>query len=434
MVPYILPSLKGKYNHGGVAGTGLDTETGEAFTDKNGRLLLTRLLEHFKARLIEDYRTRGKLLPSELNRSTVARRRIQQEKRAFLHEPLSQIMATLPFNPTSTAHVAWPAFDEEARLLSPPPGFDYLNAHVDILDFDMNILQADGSIRPYVRIPPVFKDMVAIPRAPSYIPSVHEFEKEVRVFQPVHDGDPGSKLSAIEKRDIVRFLQHNTEFKRGSIHCTDTRGRYIDFDEIDAKFDLCPVKWKAMDLSYPTNRQSYAGLPGFIQKIKFSASGSNVTGEGFTTRSDKERSSSYVQFTDSTSHATVPKRGSESLIGVVRFFLSLDVTGLDRYGLDIPESVAERYLVLAYVDRFLVEETSDGFLLRISETNTRAVENSGRGSGSLVEFINAIDITDMVGFLKCNDQNYVIWKDGCWTSNGRDMVIRQALYDMKNKT
>ncbi|RPA71707.1 hypothetical protein BJ508DRAFT_335767 [Ascobolus immersus RN42] len=467
LVPYILPPLKGSHSRGGVAGMGLDTADGEGYCDRStGRLQINKIFRYFKARLIEDYKLRQKTLPWELNRATTGTKTLNREHRAFQHDPLSLSLGTLPVYPQ---HPIFTGLDASAlfpgpmdgrgtsvgldgqHLLSPPPNFDIEQFSASMLDFDLHTLQPDGTFRPFARLPRdghTGRRPPIIPAAPDHIPSLSEFDKEVRVYQPVRTGVAGSELTDREKQHVLRFL-HSDECRDRfpatllfDAAATAARRPY-SFDQLDERFDLCPIKWKAMDITYPSSRQSYAGVHGFVNRTSIHAFGSAERGEGFTTRSDRERSAAYVHYLDTANKGTggTPVRNKDSNIGIVRFFLTLETGRLLSASVDHDPAAAEQsenpnanthvvgeqqHIVLAYIDRLFIEETSDRFLLRVSADGTRRMENRDPVFDGSHFFIPAVNICELVGFLKCNNREYVVWKDGCWTTEGRDEIIQDA--------
>lgn len=403
-----------QYFLGGIRGTGLDTPSGDVFCSRNdGRLLLVRLFGFFRHRLELYYKAMGVLLPSLMPADTAnERRRKAAAVASFCNAPLVDAFATLR------------AVDGRGRM---EPVLPLLR----MVDFDMELRMDDGNPRPFHR---VVRDNIqrgnALIRDPDpdrFIPGFGmALAKEVRFFEPVED----LPLHRYEITMLRLFLREGHYLPE-----------HIDADRFDINV-LAPMKWKAMTIEYPMDRESYAGLDGFTNTTRISAGvprgmrdleglERDIIG-GVPIRSDKTRASSFVQLCsiDDMDAGEVPVRGGRSIVGRVRFFLSLESPLDPNVWEDAADNDGERErrderLLFAFIDRIPVEETSDGFLVRIRRNQRRQQMNQSF-------FVEAIRVHCLVGILKRIQENYVIWKDGCWTTAGRNRVLRGAFERMND--
>ncbi|RPA71110.1 hypothetical protein BJ508DRAFT_315910, partial [Ascobolus immersus RN42] len=143
----------------------------------------------------------------------------------------------------------------------------------------------------------------------------------------------------------------------------------------------------------------------------------------------------FVHVADDHGHdqnvADVPTRNGQSLLGEAQFFLSIEnplkvlADGYDEDQdpeiQDPDNPIRDDRLLLAYVSKHMIEETHDGLLLRFSRDQYRARNQADQR----LSFIHAIAITSLVGILYKNRVGYFTWKDGCWTTHGRDQVIQR---------
>ncbi|RPA74733.1 hypothetical protein BJ508DRAFT_332803 [Ascobolus immersus RN42] len=442
MVPYLLPVVEDRIT--GVRGIGLDTPIREGidgFCDsRDGKLLLVRLLAYFKHRVKEKYRTQGLLLPHELpvytnahvegrlrgghgrvplhvSRSAIRKRAAATRK--FVHTPLSEIFARLP-------HIRGREY--VGRLLHPPIGYDPRNFRIDQLDFENALQLDDGNPRPIHRILRQVQGgrvrrLIRDPNPGGILALAnHRYAKEISFHQGPMRGDVAI-LSDIEVGRLFVFLRERHLLPRNLEHLY---GRLHDpAVYIPLIRRLLPEKWKAMKISYPSDRQSYAGMDGFARHV-------TITGKP-NQRGDKTRSSANIQFVhvaDDHGHdqnvADVPTRNGQSLLGEAQFFLSIEnplkvlADGYDEDQdpeiQDPDNPIRDDRLLLAYVSKHMIEETHDGLLLRFSRDQYRARNQADQR----LSFIHAIAITSLVGILYKNRVGYFTWKDGCWTTHGRD--------------
>lgn len=417
MVPYIippLPRLSGEEATAplGVAGTGLDTPLGEVLCHpRDGHLMLVRLLHYFKARLELSYRLKGDPLPSELPLDC-SRRRRNREKRRFVQEPLANIV-----NPTCSNH----------RPVI-PADFDFDEWHRQTMDFDHDLFQESGDRRPNAIL-----QKPILPHVED-LGQTRDESKVVRFFEPVKKDTAEGRLTDNEQRALLQYLREKDILPPQLLAAT--------FNELE-DMGMNSTKWKAMDITHPESRESYAGMAGFIKRSRVSAYGTvSVPGAPPNTlkvRSDKERSSSHVQYIDSDDLNDLtqePPRNGYQNYGIVQHFLSvvnpLNLRLVDRH---VPDDLSDasdssddpddeqQVVLLAYVHKMEAEETRDGFLVKVSRRLTARMNRLGLSRSS---YVSAIQIHCLIGLLYCNDEIYFTWRDGCWTTHGREEVMEDV--------
>lgn len=398
LIPFCIPPIvntRGPHGHlagigsgyGGVAGTGLNTmnKRGDRLVTVTGRLAMVRLFAFFKSVHDDRYGITGSsrhpLNPTR-DPANTSDRILRRDRHDYSHHPL---MGTgLP-----------PNYDTRP-LFQLPSDFMERARHQD---FDLVDYLQDWRPRPV--------DYVEFQRNRD-----RHLTKKIAFFQPMENYiQPGAlsqtMLTGAQKLAFFRYLELLNYFPL-QLNRVMEEERFQRLQQLGLSFK----KWKVMEIYNPY------GMVG-VDKSRVLARDGLPRLYGIDQQ--QRRNATRVQF--SLHSAAAPVRSSTSKFGTVLFFATInhpeDLPGMTLDNIEAPEE--KRQLLLACIETFPVEETSDGVALRVKHDHTRK-----NAVGDLV-FIEATKIHCLIGLETSENREYVMWKDGCWTSAWERSVVRRSV-------